>query len=165
MQSKPWEHPKVCSPKAGSRICCWPREGLSNKPSVGGRGPLQEPQCWKIPECQEFGLIRPRRAGRYQAPSGLEMEPGHSRCSHGPATSKGSNPCPSHASQPSLELQGPSHHSTSMGSTRNRSHRDTRLVNSAVTTTPQPCFPWKIHKKLLKTMLQAQGKSPTLATN
>lgn len=33
---------------------------------------------------------------------------------------------------------------------------------SAMTTTPRPCFPWKIHKKPLETVVQAQGKSPTL---
>lgn len=116
----------------------------------GGRRPLKEPQEGKVAGCQEFGLIRARRAGRagwYQAPSGLEMEPGPSRCSQGAATSKGSraHPCPSHIPSPPQSCGVPP---MSVGSTRNRSHRNTRLVSPAVTTTLHPWFPGKSIKSL-----------------
>lgn len=89
-------------PRAGSRICCWPKGGSSPtstdcSPAQVGEDPSKSLNDGKNPDCQEFGLIRPVRAGRarqYQAPSGLETEPGPSKESKEglytvPAASKG----------------------------------------------------------------------------
>lgn len=154
---------KKCNKTMGTPKSAQPEGGKQDLLlAKGGRRPLQEPQEGKIPGCQEFGLIRARTAGRAgwcQAPSGLEMEPGPSRCSQGAATSKGSraHPCPSHIPSPPQSCRV---HPTSVGSTRNRSHRDTRLVSPAITTTLHRWFPGKSIKSLSRLWCKLRGSLP-----